>query len=96
MAAARVVKARMARRKWPLAEKRRIVELTLSPGASVLEIARTHALYPNIVHRWRRLYRAGNFDVQSTPTLQSDGDSVAMSGTFVRCVSFPRCASHAR
>ena len=46
----------------PLTEKRRIVELTLPPGVLVKEIARTHALHPNIIHLWRRLYRTGKLD----------------------------------
>jgi transposase-like protein len=33
---------RAPRRSWPAAEKRRIVELTLRPGASLLAIAREH------------------------------------------------------
>ena len=75
MAAARVAKAGVPRRHWPLAEKRRIVELTLSAGASVAEIARSHALHPNIVHQWRRLYRAGKLHDPSAP--QSDRDAVS-------------------
>ena len=86
MAAARVAKPRVARRHWPLAEKRRIVELTLSSHASVEEIARTHALYPNIVHRWRRLYRAGKLDAQLAPAPQSDRDAVSAMFVPVRVV----------
>ncbi len=81
MAAAKAGQARVARRHWPLTEKRRIVELTLPAGASVVEIARTHAVHPNIVHQWRRLYRAGKLGAQSTPEPQRDSD--AMSAMFV-------------
>jgi transposase-like protein len=62
-------------------EKRQIVELTLSTGASVVEIARAHALHPNIVYHWRRLYRAGKLDAQPASAPQSDSDAV--SATFV-------------
>jgi transposase-like protein len=86
MAAAKTGKARVARRHWPLTEKRRIVELTLSVGTSVMEIARTHALHPNIVHQWRRLYRAGKLDAQSAPALQSDKDAVSAMLVPVRVV----------
>ncbi len=47
------------RRRRPLEEKRRIVEETLEPGASVAVVARRHELNANVVFLWRRLYRAG-------------------------------------
>ena len=81
MAAARAGTARVARRHWPVSEKRRIVELTLSAGESVAEVARMHALHPNIVHQWRRLYRAGKLESQSVPAPLSD--IPAMSAMFV-------------
>ncbi len=40
-------------------EKRRIVEETLAPGASVARVARAHGVNANQVFDWRRLYRAG-------------------------------------
>jgi transposase-like protein len=86
MAAARGAKAGVARRHWPLTDKRRIVELTLSAGASVVEIARIHALHPNIVHQWRRLYRAGKLDAQSAPDPQSDTATVSAMFVPVRVV----------
>jgi transposase-like protein len=69
------------RRQWPPAEKRRIVELTLRAGASVLAIAREHGVNPNNVHRWRRLYGTEELDMQvkSSPRV---ADSAA-SATFV-------------
>jgi transposase len=42
-----------------IAEKRRIVEETLAPGASVAKVARTHGVNANQVFGWRRLYLAG-------------------------------------
>ncbi len=39
--------------------KRRIVEQTLVPGASVARIAREHGINANQVFNWRRLYREG-------------------------------------
>jgi transposase-like protein len=47
-------KLRVPRRHLPLAEKRRIVELTLRAGASVDAIAREHGVRANSLHRWRR------------------------------------------
>ncbi len=42
-----------------VAEKRRIVELTLEPGASVAAIARAEGVNANQVFGWRRAYNAG-------------------------------------
>jgi transposase len=39
--------------------KRKIVEETLAPGASVARVARAHGINANQVFQWRRLYRAG-------------------------------------
>lgn len=40
-------------------EKRRIVELTLEPGASVARIAQAEGVNANQVFQWRRAYRSG-------------------------------------
>lgn len=48
-----------ARRRRSLAEKRRIVEQALAPGACVAEIARQHGINDNLIFNWRRLYLAG-------------------------------------
>ena len=47
------------RRRWPEETKRKIVEETFKPGASVAIVARRHELNANVVFAWRRLYRAG-------------------------------------
>ena len=54
-----VVQCSMKRQRRSLEEKRRIVELTLQPGASVARIARQHAVNANQVFKWRGLYRRG-------------------------------------
>jgi len=48
-----------ARQRRSIAEKRRIVEETLLPGASVARVARAHGINANQVFGWRRLYLAG-------------------------------------
>jgi transposase len=49
-----------AKRQYRSAElKRRIVEESLAPGASVAQIARTHGVNANQVFTWRRKYRQG-------------------------------------
>ena len=55
---------RAPRRRWPPAEKRRIVELTLRAGASALVIAREHGVHPTSLNHWKALYRAGKLDAQ--------------------------------
>jgi transposase len=40
-------------------ERRKIVEATLQPGASVSRVARRHDVNANQVFHWRKLYREG-------------------------------------
>jgi transposase len=47
------------RQRRSIAEKRRIVEETLAPSASVAKVARGHGVNANQVFGWRRLYLAG-------------------------------------
>jgi transposase len=47
------------RRYRALEEKRRIVEETLSEGASVALVARTHGVNANLLFTWRKLYQGG-------------------------------------
>lgn len=50
-------------------ERRRIVEETLEPGASVAVIARSHGVNANQVFQWRKLYHEGGLDPE-TPSTQ--------------------------
>ena len=59
---------RGAHRRVPLAEKRRMVELTLHAGASVLAIAREHGVSRANLYEWKALYRAGK--LTADPTLR--------------------------
>jgi len=52
------------RQRRSIAEKRRIVEETLAPGASVARVARGHGVNANQVFGWRRLYLAGRLGEQ--------------------------------
>lgn len=47
------------RQRRSIAEKRRMVEETLVPGASVARVARAHGVNANQLFGWRRLYLAG-------------------------------------
>ena len=77
MAATESPTQRVPRSRWPAAEKRRIVELTQRPGASVPVIAREHNVNPNCLYRWMRLYRARKLDAQvkAAPRVASLGAS---------------------
>jgi len=44
---------------WPIELKRRIVEETFAPGASVSVVARRHDANSNQVFDWRKKYRQG-------------------------------------
>ena len=50
---------RAPRRSWTIAEKRRIVELTLAPGVSARAIAREHDVHHTGLCQWIARYRAG-------------------------------------
>jgi transposase len=47
------------RRRYSIAEKRRMVEESFQPGASVARVARAHGVNANQVFSWRRLYQRG-------------------------------------
>lgn len=49
----------LRRQRRSIAEKRRIVELAMQPGASIARVAREHGVNANMVHYWRNLYRQG-------------------------------------
>jgi transposase len=47
------------RQRFPVEQKRRIVEATLAPGASVARVARAFEVNANQVFAWRRAYKQG-------------------------------------
>lgn len=50
-------------------EKRRIVEETLKPGASVARVAQRHAINANQIFAWRKRYREGRLGSRTTAKL---------------------------
>jgi transposase len=65
--------------------KRKLVEATLVPGASVARVARTNGVNTNQLFTWRRLYLAGRLDEaqESTkllPVTLQPATSAASSG----------------
>ena len=47
------------RQRRSIAEKHRIVELTMHSLASIARVSREHGINANMVHYWRKLYREG-------------------------------------
>jgi transposase len=57
------------RRRWTSAEKRRIVEESLTADTTVAEVARRHDIHPNLLHFWRRRARQGRLSGEAIPAL---------------------------
>jgi transposase len=67
------------RRRWTPAEKRRIVEESLAPYASVIEVARQHDVHPNLLTVWRRQARTGSLGAVKVPRQESEVEFAAVS-----------------
>jgi transposase len=72
-------------------ERRRIVEESLKPGASVSLVARAHNVNANQVFNWRKLYQAGKLEVPQgsgalLPVRVAEGDTTVL-GTAPRRAS---------
>jgi transposase len=67
MTTATVLVGRERRRRWTTAQKRRIVEESFAPGASVSEVARRHEVHPNQLHGWRKDARLGSLPIVASP-----------------------------
>ena len=68
-------------------EKRRIVEATFVPGASIARVAREHGVNANQVFQWRYEYRKGALGVRQQTqskllpvTVTTEPNSVTLSG----------------
>ena len=65
------------RRRWPAAEKLRIVEETLHDEDSVSAVARRNGVALNLLYRWRRLMLEGG-------SVAARGDDSVTSNKAVR------------
>jgi transposase len=83
------------RQRRSIAEKRRIVELAMLPGASVAGVARQHGVNANMVHYWRNLYRQGRLGAKTDDSLRLLPVSVSESAVApaLHTVSQPSSAS---
>jgi transposase-like protein len=79
MASSKSPNHRGPRRRLPLSEKRRIVELTLRQGASIRAIAREHGVNRNSLYQWQGLYRAGKLGAEPASVARA----IAPSATFL-------------
>ncbi|WP_448030751.1 IS66-like element accessory protein TnpA [Bradyrhizobium liaoningense] len=70
------------RRRWTSAEKLQIVEETLAPGASVVEVARRHDVHRNLVTAWRRQARTGVLACGPEP-MQRQDDQVRFAAVSI-------------
>lgn len=72
---------RRTRLRWSVSDKRRIVELTFAPGASVARVAQAEGVNSHQVFQWRRSYRQGGLGVADSapscllPVVVQQGES---------------------
>ena len=89
-----LVPERRVRRWRSVAEKRRIVELTLVPGASVALVARDHGVNANQVFKWRREFERGKLSEPVSasgsllPVVLSGGDKPQTASGSIH-IEFP-------
>ena len=76
---------RAKRRSWSVAERQRIVEAALAPGASVAGVARAHDVNANLVFKWIRRSREGWRD-RRRALRRSPGANAAPSFVPVRLI----------
>ena len=66
-----VITSVQRRRRWPTAEKIRLVEETMQPGMSVSYVARRAGVAPSLLFNWRRRMLEGGLQA-----VQADEDVV--------------------
>ncbi len=76
---------RAMRRSWSMAERQRIVEAALAPGASVAGVARAHEVNANLVFKWIRRSREGWRD-RRRALRRSPGAGAASSFVPIRLI----------
>lgn len=64
-----VASSHVKRQRRSVEEKRRIVEETLKPGASVARVAQRHAINANQIFAWRKRYREGRLGSRTAAKL---------------------------
>ena len=93
MALSKSQSQRAPRRRWPLAEKRRIVELTLREDASIRAIAHEYSVHPTSLCHWKSLYRAGKLNA-SAPRSSRVSGATLLPVTIMPAAHAPRGESN--
>ena len=60
---------RQGRPNHPIDFKRRLAQQACEPDVSVAQLALTHGINANLLFKWRRHYRAGQFDAPAKPAM---------------------------
>lgn len=66
---------RAKRRRWPAAQKKRLVRESFEEGNAVSLVARRYGVHPNQLSRWRKLYQDGTLfhlrgDAEAVPAVE--------------------------
>ncbi len=97
MVASKAPKQRLPYRRLPLAEKRRIVELSLREGTSISAVAREYGVNRHSLYQWQALYHAGKLDAQPSSASHADASSAMfLPVTIATAVRPPRSARSLR
>jgi transposase len=69
----------VSRRRHAAELKQQVLAACSEPGASVAQVALTHGLNANLVHKWRRTLDAGSVDAKHHETRQTEFVPVALA-----------------
>jgi transposase len=78
-----VTGGRRGRPNYPIEFKRRLAVAACEPGVSVAKLALRYGLNTNMVFKWRRQYRAGQFD------MRGDAKAVGTKPLFLPVIAGP-------
>lgn len=81
------------RRKYSIAEKRRVVEESFQPESSVARVARAHGINANQVFSWRRLYQRGRLGGNVRPAPAAELLPVTITDSAAAPVPTPTASS---
>lgn len=84
---------RTPRRRLPLGEKRRIVELTLREGASIRSVARELGVNRNSLYQWQALYHAGKLNAEPAPRARAVAPKTTLLPVTIAAECAPQAAS---
>lgn len=76
-----------ARRRWPIEEKRRIVELTMRKGVTIQSVAEKFGIHATTLSVWRVLYREGQLALGKTANAEKAPHATLLPVT----VAVPTC-----